>query len=130
MNNDQIALFDRAGFLAHHFKEMRRRMLSELAPDTAWFFHPVGYWIDYGFSASAPEYDLPTQHLDVRTANFARRIGDLARGTKIWGDKEAMVRLWVTDLGLCEGAFASEFGVRVEEIDRGGYEKCRYSHET
>lgn len=104
MDTDQVALFERAGTFARLFNESRKRLLQEPAPDTAWFFHPVGYWIDYGFSQVVPEYDLPTQHLDVRTINFARRIGDLARTTKVWRDKEAMViYLGMTDLRMLQG---------------------------
>ena len=91
MDAEQLALFNRAGELARLFHDERRRRLKEPGPDRPWFFHPIGYWIDVGFNDQLPEYDQPESKLDVRTAVFARRIGALARLTRIWQDEETMV---------------------------------------
>jgi hypothetical protein len=91
MNDDQTALFDRAGELARRFHEARRRRLKEPGPDRPWFFHPLGYWIEVGYTGQTPEYDQPKSHIDTSTAHFARRMGTLSRITRIWEDKEAMV---------------------------------------
>ena len=91
MKPDQISLYDRAGELARRFHEARRQRLKEPGPDRPWFFHPIGYWIDIGYTGETPEYDKPTGHLDPRTAKFARTLGALSKITKIWQDKEAMV---------------------------------------
>jgi hypothetical protein len=91
MNGDQVALYERASELARLYSEKRKQALQEPGPDRPWFFHPLGYWIDVGYSGEIPEYDQPTSRIDPRTAHFARRIGILARGTKIWENKEAMV---------------------------------------
>ena len=92
MNSDQVAVFDRAGELARVYHEARQRRLEEPGPDRPWFFHPLGYWIDFGFSGGPPEYDQPSAKVDLQTANFARIIGGLSRTTKIWQDKEAIVK--------------------------------------
>lgn len=91
MNSDQVAVCDRAGELARVYHESRKRRLEEAGPDRPWFFHPLGYWIDFGFSGGPPEYDQPSAKVDLQTANFARIIGGLSRTTKIWQDKEAIV---------------------------------------
>lgn len=129
MNSDQIALLDRSGELARLFHEVRRRRLKEPGPDRPWFFHPLGYWIDVGYNGQTPEYDQPTSPIDPRTANFAQRMGALARTTKIWEDKEAMVDtcLAVIILGYCPRAFAASFGLRIPTINRRRYERCAYT---
>ena len=93
MNPDQIELHRRAGELARLFHEARQRRLKDPGPDRPWFFHPLGYWIDLGYSGQKPEYDQPKGRLSLRTASFAQRIGMLSRTTKIWEDKEMMVGL-------------------------------------
>lgn len=94
MNPDQLAVFDRAGELARIFNEARKRRLQEPAPDRPWFFHPLGYWIDFGLNGGPPEYDQPSSNVDVRTANFGRLVGGLSRTTRIWQDKETIVRMF------------------------------------
>ena len=91
MNPEQVAVFDRAGELARVYEEARNRRLKEPGPDRPWFFHPLGYWLDSGFSGEPPEYDQPLAKVDLRAANFARLIGGLSRTTRIWLDKEAIV---------------------------------------
>lgn len=91
MDTEQLALYNRAGELAHLFLEARRRRLKEPGPDRPWFFHPIGYEVDTGLNNAPPEYDRPDSKLDVRTAVFARKVGALARTTNIWQDDEAMV---------------------------------------
>ena len=101
MNDDQLAVYDRAGELARVFNEVRKHRLQEPAPDRPWFFHPLGYWIDFGYNAGPPEYDQPSSNVDARTANFARVIGGLSRTTKIWQDKEALVNRYCSNEGDC-----------------------------
>jgi len=114
MNADQTALFERAGELARRYNEKRRQTLQEPGPDRPWFFHPLGFWIDVGYTGSTPEYDQPTARIDPRTAHFARRIGVLARTTKIWEDKDAIVRSKLVHAyleGYRSKSFAAEFRV-------------------
>ena len=91
MNPPQIALLDRAGEIARLFHETKRRQLKEPGPDRPWFFHPLGYWIDVGYNRQTPEYDQPPSKINQQTVDFAQRVGELSRTTKIWEDKEAMV---------------------------------------
>lgn len=93
MNANQITLYERAGELSRRFQELWKQVNEQPGPDRPWFFHPLGYWIDLGYSGEPPEYDPPTTPIDVRTAQFAQRIGVLARTTKIWLDKEALVTI-------------------------------------
>lgn len=92
MNREQIALYERAGELAHRFNDSKVKTDEEPGPDRAWFFHPLGYWIDAGYTGQLPEYDRPNVEIDLRAANFAQMMGNLARTTKVWEDKKAMVR--------------------------------------
>jgi hypothetical protein len=91
MNSGQLSLFERAGELAHRFHEAWKLRLEEPGPERPWFFHPLGYHIDYGYNSSEPEYDEPTSKIEPRTIAFARQMGTLNRTTKIWQDKKAMV---------------------------------------
>jgi hypothetical protein len=113
MNAQQASLFDRAGELARTFHEARRRKLKEPGPDRPWFFHPLGYWIDVGYTGAIPEYDQPQAIIDPRTVDFAKRMGSLSQITKIWEDKEAMVfnsLAAITILEYCEGSPPTSFG--------------------
>lgn len=91
MNPDQLALFEQAGELARRFHEARRLRLEAPGPERPWFFHPLGYYVDYGYNGSEPEYDKPESKFEPRTLQFAQQIGTLNRSTKIWQDKKAMV---------------------------------------
>jgi hypothetical protein len=91
MNSDQLALFEGAGELARRFHEAWQLRLEEPGPERPWFFHPLGYHIDYGYHGSEPEYDKPTAKVDPRTIMFARQMGALNRTTKIWQNKKVMV---------------------------------------
>jgi hypothetical protein len=100
MNSDQIALYQQAGELARRFNENITRLNEEPGPDRAWFFHPLGYLIDAGYSGEVPEYDRPNVEIDPRSANFAQMMGNLARTTKVWEDKKTLVTS-----GLCSRKF-------------------------
>ena len=91
MNADQIALFDKAGELARLFHEKKSKILQEPGPDRPWFFHPLGWCIDIGYTGVLPEYDRPTAEVDPRTATFAQRVGSLSHTTQIWEDSRTMV---------------------------------------
>jgi hypothetical protein len=91
MNEAQIELYNRAGELARRYHENRRKRLSQAGPDRPWFLHPLGFFIDIGFSGGIPEYDKPQGRLSKRTAAFAQRMGILSQTTKIWKDEEALV---------------------------------------
>ena len=94
MNPSQIVLLDQAGEIARVFLETKRRQLKEPGPDRPWFFHPLGYWIDVGYNnGQTPEYDQPTSKINQQTVDFAQRIGELSRVTKLWEDEEAMVNI-------------------------------------
>ena len=93
MNASQITLYERAGELSRRFQELWKEVNEQPGPDRPWFFHPLGYWIELGYSGEPPEYDPPTTPIDLRTAQFAQRIGVLARTTKVWLDKEALVTI-------------------------------------
>jgi hypothetical protein len=131
MNTDQIALYDLAGELARRFHEARQRRLKEPGPDRPWFFHPIGYWIDLGYAGQLPEYDQPTSHLNIHTANFAQRMGTLSRVTMIWENKEAMVlsTIWLkVTLGTCSRIFTAARRIRISRISGAGYETRRNPH--
>jgi hypothetical protein len=91
MNAKQINLYERAGELSRRFQELWKQINERPGPDRPWFFHPLGYWIDLGYSGVTPEYDPPRVPVDFRTAQFAQRMGVLARTTKPWLDKETLV---------------------------------------
>jgi hypothetical protein len=91
MNPDQIALYNKAGEFARLFQEQNRKRLEEPSPDRPWFFHPLGWCIEVGFTSARPEYDRPKAKIDSRTETFAQRIGMLAQTTQIWLDTNAMV---------------------------------------
>jgi hypothetical protein len=92
MNQDQTSLYDKAGELARQFHDSRNRLQMQPGPDRPWFFHPLGYYIDLGYSGEVPEYDRPEGHFELQTTNFAKRIGVLGRIAKVWEDKKALVR--------------------------------------
>ena len=115
MDPNQIELYNRAGELARRYHESRRQRLTQAGPERPWFFHPIGYFIDIGFSGQIPEYDKPRARLSYWTATFAQRMGMLSQNTKIWEDKEAMVFNLREELkiGYCKDLSPSRLGFRV-----------------
>jgi hypothetical protein len=126
MDGNQIELYHRSGELARRYHEYRRQRAAQAGPDRPWFFHPLGYFIDIGFSGRIPEYDKPQTRVSKRTATFAQRMGMLSRTTKIWEDKEALVLYLQTELraGYCQGVFTAGPGFRITAVDGPRYEGC------
>jgi len=93
MNANQINLYERAGELSRRFDDLWRQENDRPGPDRPWFFHTLGYWIELGYTGAPPEYDPPNVRADIRSTQFAYRIGILARTTKPWRDEEALVEL-------------------------------------